>query len=157
MAVFGHFWANYGCFSHPSHTNLMPLRTQGPLGCRMNVLNFRKTVWTTFEKFEIFIERSGEKKTKTTQNFFRLLKFVKTFIASIFYGFSWCIGYFLASKSFHSKKQFGRKKIPLFSGRLVFVNSRFDVCWWLVSLHLDVPVWLFISLPTIDFLNRKSR
>ena len=30
-AIFGHFWANFGCFSHPSHTILMPLRTQGPL------------------------------------------------------------------------------------------------------------------------------
>ena len=28
---FDHFWANFGCFSQPSHTILMPLRTQGPL------------------------------------------------------------------------------------------------------------------------------
>ena len=37
-------------------------------------------VWTVVEKVEIFIERSGEKKTNVTiakvvQNFFRLLKF----------------------------------------------------------------------------------
>ena len=31
MAAFGHFWANFGCFSHPSDTILMPLRLQGPL------------------------------------------------------------------------------------------------------------------------------
>ena len=28
---FGHSWANFGCFSHPSHTILTPLRTQEPL------------------------------------------------------------------------------------------------------------------------------
>ena len=28
----------------------------------MTVLNFIKIVWTVFEKFEIFIERSGEKR-----------------------------------------------------------------------------------------------
>ena len=50
---FGHFWANFGCFSHPNHTILMPLRTQGPFGCRMTVQNFVKIVWTVFEKFEI--------------------------------------------------------------------------------------------------------
>ena len=28
----GCFWAYFGCFSHRSHTILMPLRTEGPLG-----------------------------------------------------------------------------------------------------------------------------
>ena len=28
MVVFGHFWVNLGCFSHPSNTNLMKLHTK---------------------------------------------------------------------------------------------------------------------------------
>ena len=36
--------------------------TGGPFGCRMTVQNFVKIVWTVFEKFEIFMKRSGEKK-----------------------------------------------------------------------------------------------
>ena len=35
-----------------------------PFGCRMAVQNFMKIVWTVFEKFEIFMKRSGEKTTK---------------------------------------------------------------------------------------------
>ena len=46
----------------------MPLQAQGPLGCRMTVQNFVKIVWTVFEKFEIFMKRSGEKKTKKKQH-----------------------------------------------------------------------------------------
>ena len=38
----------------------MPLRTQGLFGGRMTVQNFMKIVWTVFEKFENFIERSEE-------------------------------------------------------------------------------------------------
>ena len=30
----------------------------------MTVQNFMKIVWTVFEKFEIFMKRSGEKKQK---------------------------------------------------------------------------------------------
>ena len=30
--------------------------------CRNTVQNFMETVWTAFEKFEIFMKRSGEKK-----------------------------------------------------------------------------------------------
>ena len=67
MAVFGLILIIFGlilviCFSHSSPTILMPLRTQGPFGCRMTVQNFMKIVWTVFEK--IFMTRSGEKKTK---------------------------------------------------------------------------------------------
>ena len=40
----------------------MPLRTQGLFGCKMTVQNFMEIVWTVFEKFEILIERWGEKK-----------------------------------------------------------------------------------------------
>ena len=35
-----------------------------------------KIVWTVFERFEIFMKRSGEKKQKKRQNFFRLLKMI---------------------------------------------------------------------------------
>ena len=54
-----------GCFPNPSHTILMPLRThtQEHFRCRMSVQNFINIVWTVFEKFEIFIKRSGEKST----------------------------------------------------------------------------------------------
>ena len=40
LAIFG------PCFSHPSHTISMPLRTQGarPFGCTMTVQNFMKIV-----------------------------------------------------------------------------------------------------------------
>ena len=34
----------------------------------MTVQNFVKIVWTVFEKFEIFMKRSGEKKTKKKQH-----------------------------------------------------------------------------------------
>ena len=60
LAIFGLILA----FSHSSHTILMPLNTQGPSGIRMTVQNFMKIVWTLFEKFEIFMKRSGEKKTR---------------------------------------------------------------------------------------------
>ena len=50
-------------FSNPSHTLLMSLRTQEHFGCRLTVLNFVKNRMNRFEKFEIFIERSGEKGT----------------------------------------------------------------------------------------------
>ena len=40
------------------------LRTQGTFVCRMTVNNFMKIVWTVFEKFEIFMKKVGEKKTK---------------------------------------------------------------------------------------------
>ena len=39
----------------------------------MTVQNFMKIVWTVFEKFEIFMERSGEKKRHdwiSSRNFF---------------------------------------------------------------------------------------
>ena len=39
----------------------MPLRKQGPFGCRIIVLNFTRIVWTVFEKFEIFM-KGREKK-----------------------------------------------------------------------------------------------
>ena len=39
---------------------LMSLRTQEQL-CRVTVQNRMEIVWTVFEKFEIFIERSGGK------------------------------------------------------------------------------------------------
>ena len=64
MAVFGHFWVNLGCFSHPSHTILMPLRMQGPIGCRMTVQFFFENPMdslTVFDKFEIFM-KGREKK-----------------------------------------------------------------------------------------------
>ena len=63
MAVFWLILAMF-LFSHPSHVILMLLRTRSPFGCRMNVQNFMEIVWTVFEKFEIFIERSREKKNK---------------------------------------------------------------------------------------------
>ena len=40
----------------------MPLIMQGPFECRMTVQNFVKIVRTVFEKIEIFMKRSGEKK-----------------------------------------------------------------------------------------------
>ena len=41
----------------------------------MTVQNFMKIVWTVFEKFEIFIERSGEKDDCiSSRKFFRLLQ-----------------------------------------------------------------------------------
>ena len=73
MAVFYHFWANFGCFSDPSHTILMPLRT-----CRMTVQIFMKIVWTVFEKFETFIERPGEEKNDTIAYIFeKFIRFLK--------------------------------------------------------------------------------
>ena len=47
----------------------------------MTVENFVRIVWTVFEKFEIFIERSREKKQKkhnciSSRKFLRLLKTV---------------------------------------------------------------------------------
>ena len=47
----------------------------GALECRMTVQNFMKNVWTVFEKFEIFIERSGEKKTKKRHEWISSRKF----------------------------------------------------------------------------------
>ena len=62
MAVFGHFWANFGYVSHIQAIRFWCLCTRrGPFGCRMTVQNFVKIVWTVFEKFEIFMKRSGEK------------------------------------------------------------------------------------------------
>ena len=55
------FWL---CFAHPSHTILMPLHTQGTLWAQNDCAKIYVIAWTVFEKFEIFIERSGEKKTK---------------------------------------------------------------------------------------------
>ena len=48
----------------------------GPPLCEMTVLNYMKIAWTVFEKFEILIERSGEKSTtaQVVENVFRLLK-----------------------------------------------------------------------------------
>ena len=63
---FGHFWANFGYVSHIPAIRFWCLCTRrGPFGCRMTVQNFVKIAWTVFEKFEIFMKRSGEKKTKT--------------------------------------------------------------------------------------------
>ena len=68
LLVFCHFWANFGCFSHPRHTILMSLYDtilmSLSFGCRTTVQNFIVIVWTVFEKFEIFIGRSGEKNKK---------------------------------------------------------------------------------------------
>ena len=60
---FGHFWANFGYVSHIPAILFWCLCTRrGPFGCRMTVQNFVKIVWTVFEKFEIFMKSSGEKK-----------------------------------------------------------------------------------------------
>ena len=56
----------------------MPLHTRGPFGCRMTVQNFVKIVWTVFEKFEIFMKRSGEKKTKKQHDCISSRKFFPT-------------------------------------------------------------------------------
>ena len=75
-AIFGHFRANFGCFSHHSHTILMPLLSQGPLWCRITVQTFMKFVWTVFEKLECFIGRSGEKRHDCiSSRKFRKMKF----------------------------------------------------------------------------------
>ena len=39
-------------------------QAEAPLGCRMDVQIFMEIVWTVFEKFEIFMKRSGEKNKK---------------------------------------------------------------------------------------------
>ena len=51
------------------------VHTEAPLGVEW-LLTFMKIVWTAFEKFEISIERSGEKRYEciSIQNFFWLLK-----------------------------------------------------------------------------------
>ena len=56
---FDHFWL---CFSDPSHTILMHRAHRSTFGCRMTVLNFIKIIRKIFDKTEIFIERSGERK-----------------------------------------------------------------------------------------------
>ena len=102
-----------------------------PLGVEW-LQNFVKIVWTVFEKFEIFMKRSGEKKQhdcisirkfsptpKKCQNFhsFKLLSILK------------CIGYFWASN--HSvKEQFAAKN------GIDFVVQRTSCSW-------KIPVWFF--------------
>ena len=64
-AMFGHFWANFVYVSHiPVILFCCLCARRGPFGCRMTVQIFMKIVLTVFEKFEIFMKRSGEKKTK---------------------------------------------------------------------------------------------
>ena len=63
LADFGSFWANFGCFLDPSHTILMPLRTQEHFWVKNDC---KKIVWTVFEKLEIFIESSEEKNIGAT-------------------------------------------------------------------------------------------
>ena len=49
-------------FSDPSCTILMPLCTQQHTWVLIiTLVNFIRIVWTVFEEFEIFVERSGEK------------------------------------------------------------------------------------------------
>ena len=58
----------------------------------MTVQNFMKIVWTVFEKFEIFMKRSGEKKQKKNQhdwissrNFFLTPKKAGSKVFCVFY------------------------------------------------------------------------
>ena len=51
----------------------MLLRRRSMFGCKLTVQNFMEVVWTVFERIEIFIERSGEKKRHdciSSQKFF---------------------------------------------------------------------------------------
>ena len=68
MAVFGLILVIFGLILAVSHIPAMRFRClcarRGPFWCRMTVQNSMKIVWTVFEKFEIFMKRSGEKKTK---------------------------------------------------------------------------------------------
>ena len=76
---FGHFWANFGYVSHIQAIQFRCLCTRrGPFGCRMTVQNFVKIVWTVFEKFEIFMKRSGEKKQKKQHDCISSRKFFPT-------------------------------------------------------------------------------
>ena len=76
---FGHFWANFGYVSHIPAIRFWCLCTRrGPFGCRMTVQNFVKIVWTVFEKFEIFMKRSGEKKQKKQHDCISSRKFFPT-------------------------------------------------------------------------------
>ena len=63
----GCFLATFGLILAVSHIPAIRFwclcTRRGPFGCRMTVQNFVKIGWTVFEKFEIFMKRSGEKKT----------------------------------------------------------------------------------------------
>ena len=71
---FRHFWTNFGYVSHIPVIRLQCLwARRGSFGCKMTVQKFMKIVWTVFEKFEIFMKRSGEKKRHdwiSSQKFF---------------------------------------------------------------------------------------
>ena len=78
-------------FSHSSHTILMPLRMQGPSGCRMTVQNFIKIVWTVFEKFK---RRKKTKNDTSSRKFFptpknlssmKFILFIKTSAYGVYY------------------------------------------------------------------------
>ena len=62
---FGFFWLIFAMFLTSQSYNFDAFaHAGGPFGCKMIVQKFMEIVWTVFEKFEIFIERSGEKKNK---------------------------------------------------------------------------------------------
>ena len=60
LAIFGLFLAMFLTFQS------YDFDARGPCGCRMTVQNFMEIICTVFEKFEIFMKKSGEKKTKKT-------------------------------------------------------------------------------------------
>ena len=64
MAVFGHFGLILAMFlAFQSYDFDAFEHAWSPFGCRMTVQNFMRIAWTVFEKFELFMKKSGEKKT----------------------------------------------------------------------------------------------
>ena len=69
---FGHFWANFGCFSHPSHAFWCHCAHRSTFGFRMTVQNYMET-YRQFSRNSKFSLKGREKKRYVAWNADRII------------------------------------------------------------------------------------